>query len=76
MQEVCISIIEVTALIWLIVHAFNAISIKPLYYRSLESDSVKALNENDDNYDRNINLSDQSQEIIVWWIENIKNKKW
>lgn len=74
LQENCISIREVAAFIGLIVHAFNAISIGPLYYRSLERDKVRALNENDDNYDGNINLSDQSKEEIVWWIENIDIK--
>lgn len=74
LQEDCISIREVAAFIGLIVHAFNAISIGPLYYRSLERDKVRALNENDDNYDGNINLSDQSKEEIVWWIENIDIK--
>lgn len=41
-----------------IVYVFNVILIGFFYYRFLERDKVRVLNENDDNYDGNINLLD------------------
>ena len=67
LQEDCICIREVAAFIGLIVHAFNAISIGPLYYRALERDKVRALNENDDNY--------EEIEVPAYFVEMLGGKQ-
>lgn len=45
-----------------------------LYYRSLERDKIKALNENDKDYEGQATLYTLSRLDINWWIENIELK--
>ena len=54
-----------------LIATFEAVTLRPLYYRSLEIDKVNALKQYNGDFDANISLSTQSRSDILWWIDNI-----
>ena len=67
-----ISIRQLSSFIGLCVHAFNAITLAPLHYRSLERDKVFNLATANNNYDALMTLSKESITEITWWFENVR----
>lgn len=68
-----VSIREVTALIGLYNSASTAIQLGPLYHRYLDRDKCTALQNNFQNYDRKMIISEESKSEINWWIKNLKD---
>lgn len=61
--------------IGLIVASFSAVEYGPLFYRSLEMDKIKALKENNGNFDAMLSISEKSKSELFWWIENVHSQK-
>ena len=66
-----ITIRSLSSFIGLIVHAFYAVTVGRLHYRSLERNKVSALQLACGDYESKILLSKDSQNEIKWWIENL-----
>jgi len=62
---------KLSSFIGLCVHAFNAITLAPLHYRSLERDTIKNLAVYNGDYDSPITLSQESTTEVIWWYENV-----
>ena len=45
----------------------------PLFYTALETDKIVGLKRHTQNYDAEIELSNETYSEIVWWKHNIKN---
>lgn len=58
--------------IGLVVHAFNAVTVGPLHYRSLERDKISALSSSNGDFDTETNLSEIARKDILWWVSNLK----
>ena len=56
-----------------IVSAMPSVKFGMLYYRKLESEKVKVLDENFGNFDSYFNLSDLARAELLWWKKNIPN---
>jgi hypothetical protein len=63
---------KLSSFIGLCVHAFNAITLAPLHYRSLERDKIKNLAVYNGDYDSPIALSQESTTEVIWWSENVE----
>ena len=63
---------KLSSFIGLCVHAFNAITLAPLHYRSLEKDKVKNLAIYNGDYDSPIALSQESTTKFIWWSANVE----
>lgn len=68
-----VTIREFSSLVGIYVHAFNAVLLGPLHYRSLERDKILNLKLNSNNFDSVMVPSLVSRKDIVWWLENIDN---
>lgn len=69
-----LTIRKVAQLVGLFTSSKNAIRLSRFFYRYLSKDKVKALLENDDNFDALMKLSLESQNEIKWWLENVREK--
>lgn len=69
------SIREVAKLIGLLTSSLNAINLGALHFRYLDSDKVRALAISNNDYEGHILLSEESIAEILWWKNNIKEKK-
>lgn len=69
------SIREVAKLIGLLTSSLNAINLGALHLRYLDSDKVRALAISNNDYEGHILLSEESIAEILWWKNNIKEKK-
>ena len=56
-----------------IVASFPAAPLGPLFYRALETDKIVGLKRHRQNYDAEIELSNEPYSELVWWKHNIKN---
>jgi len=64
-------------MIGLMVSMFPGVKYAPLFYRSLEIDKIKALNESRENYNSVMILSVTSVIDLKWWIKNVESSfKW
>ena len=54
-----------------LVAAFPAVTLGPFYYRALETDKTKALQQSNGNYDALVRLSNEAKKELCWWITNI-----
>lgn len=64
---------SVASFIGRVVNAFFAVLEAPMYYRSLERDKIRGLGK-DYNFDNFVELSSESREELVWWVENVAEK--
>ena len=55
-----------------IVASFPAMPLGPLFYRALEKDKIVGLKRYKQNYDAEIELSNEACNEFVWWKHNIK----
>ena len=55
-----------------IVASFPAVWLGPLVYRALEIDKIVGLKRHRQNYDAEIELSNETYSELVWWKHNIK----
>ena len=51
--------------------AFPALTLDPFYYRALETDKAKALQQSNGNYDALVRLSNEVKKELCWRITNI-----
>ena len=56
-----------------IVASFPAMPLGPLFYRAVEKDKIVRLKRYKQNYDAEIELSNEACSEFVWWKHNIKN---
>ena len=54
-----------------LVAAFPAVTLGPFYYRALETDNAKVLQQFKGNYDDSVRLSNEAKNELCWWITNI-----
>ena len=54
-----------------LVAAFPAVTLGPFYYRDLETDKAKALQQFNGNYDDSVRLSNEAKKEVCWQITNI-----
>ena len=53
---------------------FPAITLGPFYYRALETDKAKTLQQSSGNYDASVRLSNEANKELCWWITNIMSR--
>ena len=61
----------ISILIVNLVVAFTAVWLGPIYYRALETDKTKALQQSNGNYGASVRLSNEVKKRLCWWITNI-----
>ena len=63
---------EVARVIGKIISTFPGVMYGPLHYRYLEYDKTAALNLNNWNFDKHMNLSKLAKAELTWWISHVK----
>ena len=71
LREDVVTIRFLSQLIGNLVAAFPAITFGLFYYRALEMDEAKALQQSNRNYDASVRLSNEAKKELCWWITNI-----
>lgn len=66
------SIREVSSLIGLYSSASCAVLLAPLFHRFLDNDKNEALSQNNEDYDKTMQISQKSRFEILWWIQNVQ----
>ena len=54
-----------------LVAAFSVVTLEPFYYRALENDMKKALQQAHGKCDASVTLSKDAKKELCWWITNI-----
>ena len=62
---------ELAKLIGNLVASMEAVSHGRLFYRQLERDKIKSLQQNKGNFEAKITLSEHSKKELTWWENNI-----
>ena len=71
LREGVVTIRFLSKLIGNLVAAFLAVTLVPFYYRALETDKAKTLQQSNGNYDASVRLSNEAKKELCWWITNI-----
>ena len=58
-----------------VVAALPAVEIGKIFYRSLELEKIKAIRENNWNFESHMSVGKASKDEITWWIKNIPDSK-
>ena len=66
-----VKIRDVASLIGKMVSSFPGSLYGPLYYRTIECDKNKALKQSKGNFERKMQLSEESRQEILWWKRNV-----
>ena len=69
------SIRNVAQVIGLMVSSFPGVEYGQLFYRSLEIQKIKALNESRGDFDQMMPVTDEMKSDMTWWIENLSSQK-
>ena len=65
-----LTIRELAKLIGNLVASMEAVPYRKLFYRQLERDKIKSLQQNKGNFEAKITLSDLSKKGLTWWENN------
>jgi len=68
-----LTIRHVSVVIGLMVASFPGVELGPLYYRSIESDKIRALKIAKGNFDGAIRLSTDALRDIRWWVNHVES---
>ena len=71
LREDGVTIRFLSKLIGNLVAAFPAVTLGPFYFRALETDKAKPLQQFNGNYDASVRLSNEAKKELCWWITNI-----
>ena len=66
-----LTIRELAKLIGTLVASMEAVPYRRLFYRQLEREKIKSLQQNKGNFEAKITLSDLSKKELTWWENNI-----
>ena len=70
-REDVVKIIFLSNPIWNLVAAFPVVTLEPFYYRALENDMAKALQQANGKCDASVKLPKEVKKELCWWITNI-----
>ena len=58
-----------------IVFSFSGVMYGPLHYRHTEHDKIRALRNNQWNFDKRMSLSRRARSELEWWVDNVTTAK-
>ena len=71
LREDVVTIRSLSKLLRNLIVTFPAETLGPFYYRALEKDKAKALQQSNGNYDALVRLSNGAEKEPCWWITNL-----
>jgi len=66
---------EVACVLGKIVSSFPGVMYGPLHYRRTEQEKIRALRNNQWNFDRRMSLPPRAKSELEWWVENVMTAK-
>lgn len=66
---------EVACVLGKIVSSFPGLMYGPLHYRHTEHDKIRALRNNQWNFDKRMSLSRRARSELEWWVDNVMTAK-
>ena len=74
LREVAVTIRFLSKLMKSLAADFPELTLGPFYYRALEIDKAKALQQSNGNYNVSVRLSNEVKKELCWWMTNIKHR--